>query len=130
MRARSLPELLLRIGVSFAFLYPAIDAIFNPTVWIGYFPHFVTSLYDQVIGIPFKLSDVALLHMFGLVEVALAVWLLAGRRVRVPALVMAFFLFLIVLVNLSWTNFLVLFGDISIALAALALASMDKKPKS
>jgi len=114
-------EALLRIALAFAFLYPAIDAFFDPTTWLGYFPTFVTSAF-HLIAIPLKWSDVVLLHSFGLFEIVLAVWVLFGRRVRIPAIIMAIMLFAIVGFNLDPSNFSVLFRDISIAFAALALA--------
>jgi uncharacterized membrane protein YphA (DoxX/SURF4 family) len=117
----SASEGLLRIALAFAFLYPAIDAYFDPTSWLGYFPQFVTQAF-HVIAIPLKLSDVFLLHSFGVLEIALALWVLFGKRVRIPAFVMAFMLFAIVGFNLDPANFSVLFRDVSIAFAALALA--------
>ena len=114
-------EALLRIGVAFAFLYPPIDAIIDPASWLGYFPSFVTNLF-HIVSLPLKLSDVVLLHGFGLFEIALALWLLFGKRVRVPAILMAVILFVIVGFNLDASNFSVLFRDVSIAFAALALA--------
>jgi uncharacterized membrane protein YphA (DoxX/SURF4 family) len=114
-------EALLRIAVAFAFIYPPIDALFDPASWLGYFPSFITNAF-HTIAIPLKLSDVVLLHGFGLLEVALAVWILAGKRVRIPALIMAVLLLIIVGFNLDPSNFSVLFRDVSIALAALALA--------
>lgn len=115
------PEALLRVGLAFAFLYPAVNAFFDPTTWLGYFPQFVTRAFD-VIAIPLKLSDVVLLHSFGILEIALALCVLFGKRVRLPAFIMAGILFAIVLLNLDASNFSVLFRDISIACAALALA--------
>ncbi len=124
---RTLPsEALLRIALAFAFLYPAIDAFFDPATWLGYFPNFVTDAF-HTIAIPLKLSDVVLLHSFGVLEIVLAVWVLFGKRVRVPALIMALMLFIIVGLNLDPSNFSVLFRDVSIAFAALALASIDKR---
>lgn len=114
-------EALLRIGLAFAFLYPPIDALIDPTSWLGYFPGFITTLF-HLVSVPLKLSDVVLLHGFGLIEVVLAVWVLFGRRVRIPALIMALMLFAIVGFNLDPSNFSVLFRDVSIAFAALALA--------
>jgi hypothetical protein len=103
--------LILRIGVAFAFLYPALNALQHPDSWIGYFPPF---LRDS--GIPNEL----LLHGFGMVEVGLALWLLSGWRIFWPACVCAAMLFGIVVFNLA--QFEVLFRDISIAAAAMALA--------
>lgn len=123
-------EWLLRIAVAFAFAYPAIDEIFDPASWLGYFPHFILATYDALIGVPLKLSEVVLLHTFGLFEVALALWVLIGTRVRIPAVIMALVLFAIVGFNLDPSNFSVLFRDVSIALAALALASMSSRKLS
>lgn len=117
----------MRFGLAFAFLYPPINALFDPTSWLGYFPHFMIVLYERFIGIPLKLSDVVLLHAFGLLEVALAVWVLVGVRVRLPALAMAAILFLIVLFNLDPSSFQVVFRDVAIAFSALALAAVGGK---
>ena len=122
----SASEGLLRVALAFAFLYPAIDAFFDPTSWLGYFPQFVTATF-HTIAVPLKWSDVVLLHSFGLLEVVLALWVLFGRRIRVPATVMALMLFAIVGFNLDPSNFSVLFRDVSIAFAALALVSLDMR---
>lgn len=123
MRLLRLPpsESLLRVAVAFAFLYPPIDAVLDPASWLGYFPPLVTNAF-HVVSVPLKLSDLVLLHGFGVLEVTLALWVLFGRRVRIPALLMAFILFAIVGFNLDPSNFSVLFRDVSIAFAALALA--------
>ncbi len=103
---------LLRIAVAFAFVYPPLDAVANPDSWIGYFPPFMFSL-----GIP---SEV-LLHSFGVVEIVIAVWILWGWRLEIPAAIAAVMLLAIVAFNA--VQFEVLFRDVSIALAAAALAA-------
>ena len=114
--ARSLfSNLILRVGVAFAFLYPPIDALFNPDSWIGYFPQFV-HLATQSFGVP----DMLLLHGFGVVEVIIAVWILSGWKIFYPAAAAAALLAAIVVFNLS--QFEILFRDLSIAAAAAALA--------
>ncbi|HEY4501518.1 MAG TPA: DoxX family membrane protein [Candidatus Paceibacterota bacterium] len=104
-------QFILRLGVAFSFLYPPLNALGNPDSWVGYFPPFLLNS-----GIP---SEV-LLHGFGVVEVAVALWLLSGWRVYWPAALAALMLAGIVVFNLS--QFEVLFRDLSIAAAALALA--------
>ena len=121
-------EALLRVGLAFAFLYPAIDAFFDPMSWLGYFPQAIVNTF-HLISIPLKLSDKVLLHGFGLIEVALALWVLLGRKVRVPAFIMALLLFTIVLTNLNVSNFSVVFRDVSIACMALALG-MSRRASS
>lgn len=103
-------DLILRAGVAFAFLFPALDAIADPDSWIGYFPKFMHGLAP----------DLVLLHAFGAVEVALALWILSGRRIVWPSLIAALMLVGIVAFNLA--QFQIVFRDLAIAAAALALA--------
>ncbi|OGG72168.1 hypothetical protein A3E65_02230 [Candidatus Kaiserbacteria bacterium RIFCSPHIGHO2_12_FULL_56_13] len=103
--------LLLRVGVAFALLYPPFAATLDPVSWTAYFPAFVR-------GLPFETT--MLLNLFGAFEVALALWILSGWRIRIPAAITALLLVAIVVVNFS--QFDVLFRDLSIAAAALALA--------
>lgn len=116
MRLLSLPahEILLRLAVALSFLYPPVSALFDPYAWVGYFPSFLLSAVRS--------NDLFLLHAFGIVEIVIALWIFFGRRVFVPSIVAALMLIAIVLVNLP--QFPVLFRDVAIALAALALAFM------
>ena len=110
------PEALLRVGVAFSFLYPPINALFDPYAWSGYFPTFLLSIAG-----PYELI---LLHAFGILEVLLALWILFGKNIRIPSAIAAFVLLLIVALNAN--QFPVLFRDLSIALMAGALAFMHK----
>ncbi len=102
-------NLILRIGVAFAFLYPPIDALVEPDAWIGYFPQFMRGI----------VPDPVLLHSFGALEVVIALWLLWGRRIEWPAA--AAVVVLLAIVGLDSSEFQVVFRDLSIAAAALAL---------
>lgn len=102
---------LLRVGVALAFIYPPLDALSNPDSWVGYFPQFLLNS-----GIP---SGV-LLHGFGIIEVVIALWLLSGWHIEWPATVAA--LILAAIVAFNGVQFEVLFRDLAIALACLALA--------
>lgn len=110
-------QVVLRLGVAFAFLFPPLDAFFDPNSWLGYFPPFLFSL-----GIP----DLVLLHGFGVVEIIVALWLLSGWKIFWPSLAAAAMLISIVLLNLP--QFEILFRDLAIAAAALALA-LDARRK-
>ena len=107
---RDTGEIILRIGLAFAFLYPPMNAIVDPNAWIGYFPPFTRGFVD----------DMILLHGFGLIEAIIAVWLLWGKHLFYPAA--AAFLMLLAIVVLDYTEFQVVFRDLSIAAIALYLA--------
>jgi uncharacterized membrane protein YphA (DoxX/SURF4 family) len=106
----------LRIGVAFAFLYPPFNALSNPESWLGYFPSFIQTV---------PIDQTLLLHGFGVVEVVLALWLLSGKWVWYPAVIMTALLLMIVIFNLQ--NFEVIFRDLSIATAAAAIALTHSK---
>ena len=118
MHQEKIANVLLRVGVAFAFLYPPIDALQNPDSWLGYFPPFIHTAAQQL-----GISDLLVLHTFGAVEVVLALWILSGWRIFWPALAGALMLCAIVLFNLS--QFEILFRDLSLAAAALALAFLS-----
>lgn len=103
-------ELVLRIGLAFAFLYPPINAIFDPNAWIGYFPSFTRGYVD----------DLVLLHVFGAIEVIIAVWILSGKKIFLPSA--AACLMLLAIVTMDYTEFQVVFRDLSIAAIGLYLA--------
>ncbi len=106
-------EWTLRIGLAFALLYPPLNALVDPLAWIGYFPPFIKGF----------VPDLFLLHVFGVVEIAIALWILSGWKIYWPSLVAAGMLLGIVVFNLS--NFQVLFRDISLAAMALALSMLS-----
>ena len=110
MNLLKIQNILLRIGVAFAFLFPPINAVFDPTSWIGYFPKFLHGI----------VSNTVLLHIFGVFETVIALWILSGKKIFVPSLIAAGMLLSIVIFNLQ--DFQILFRDISIAVMALALA--------
>lgn len=105
-------DLLLRISLAFAFLYPPIAAWGDPFTWLAYIPHFVAALWP--------LPTLWLLHLFGVVEIVLAGWLLYGWRAHIPAALMAFILLFIIVTNTD--QFDVLFRDLTIAGLAVALS--------
>src|SRR3989344_445044 len=115
MAFNRLADIVLRAGVAFSFLYPPVNALSDPNSWIGYFPQFVRELNASI-----GLSDLTLLHAFGVFEVLLALWILSGWKIFWPSLAAVGMFLGIVVFNTS--QFTVLFRDLSIAAAALALA--------
>jgi hypothetical protein len=112
MRIAPLPQLLLRLAVAFSFAYPAIAALIDPDSWIGYFPAFIP-------------TSIILLHVFGALEIAIAIWIVFGTRIVIPCVLAALILIAIVVFNAA--QFDILFRDVSIALAALALALVNAR---
>jgi len=115
MNNKDLAFLSLRVGVAFAFLYPPIDALFHPASWLSFFPDFLLRAVNHSV----------LLHGFGLIELAIGLGLLLMRRPVLPAVAAACMLGSIVLVH--WRGFSFLFRDVSILLAALALAFLSRE---
>ncbi|MBU6321242.1 MAG: DoxX family membrane protein [Patescibacteria group bacterium] len=101
----------LRLGLAFAFLYPPYAALSDPLSWEGYFPPFVHAL---------PVSPLVLLHALGVVEVGIAVWVLSGWKIRLPALAAA--ALLLAIVGFNTFDFEILFRDLAIASIAVALA--------
>lgn len=110
--------LLLRLGVAFAFLFPPANALIDPYYWIGYVPNFLDAI----------VPDMAMLYLFGIVEVVIGLWILSGKRIFIPSVAATALLALIVLLNLN--DFQVLFRDVPIALMALALAVLNRPAPS
>lgn len=115
----ALAHLFLRVGLAFAFIYPPIAAIFDPYSWIGYFPQFVRAL---------PIDQMVLLHLFGALEIGIAVWLLSGYKIRIPSALAA--VILLAIVGFDWHSFDVLFRDLSIAAMAVALALLPNERSS
>ena len=113
----SLPSLFLRLGLATVFIYAAISSTLSPNEWIGYLPSILTDHF----------SPTALLKVFSVYELFLAVWLLSGVYVRYGALLCAATLAGIVASNFSL--FAISFRDIGLIFAALALAFMGEPSK-
>jgi len=117
MYHRKIVSGLLRIGIAFAFLYPAIDSFFHPGTWIGFFPAWLIAVGPVDI---FALSIA-----FSVVEIIIAALILFQRDPTYPAIAAAAVLGAIVVFDLS--AFDIVFRDISIFLMALALIFLHKR---
>ena len=106
---QDMASLLLRIGLAAVFLYAAVSSLQHPVEWIGFLPAFMR---DAVPG-------AALIKIFAVYELALAAWLLSGRRARYAGLLSAATLAGIVVANPG--QLIVTFRDIGLVFMALAL---------
>lgn len=115
----STSEKILRVGLAFSFLYPAVSAWFNPFAWVGYFPPFLLDLAGS--------NDILMLHAFGVTEIIIGLWLIFGKRIFWPSVAAAFYLLAIVVLNLNQMD--VIFRDISILAIAISLVLMTRSEK-
>ncbi|MEK6904275.1 MAG: hypothetical protein AABW87_01650 [Nanoarchaeota archaeon] len=105
----------LRIGLAFVFIYVAISAFFYPETWIGFLPDFLGSSVTKGY---FLLAHDA----FG---IGLGLWLLSGKKTFYAAVISSVALAVIVLTNLG--SLLIVFRDIGLFFAAVALAILSKE---
>src|SRR5215469_16412454 len=110
MNTRKTVRWLLRISIASVFLYATIAATLQPGNWVSYFPLFLTHMF----------SPYLLLHGFSLFQALLAVWILTGWKGFYAGLVSSVTLIAIIVANLTVID--ILFRDIAIFFAALALA--------
>jgi uncharacterized membrane protein YphA (DoxX/SURF4 family) len=104
---------LLRAGLAFVFAYAAYESFMTPDAFFRYIPDFMQSLIPTNIFLP----------LFGTAEIILVVWLLSDWKVKYASLI-AFALMLgIVFFNFEYFN--ILFRNVAIASAALALYSLE-----
>ena len=85
----------------------------NPVDFLKYIPAFVSQ------AIPLQVFFL----IFGIFESILALWFLSGKRTEYAGLISFFVMMAIVVFNLSL--FSILFRDITIAFASLALTALD-----
>ena len=109
-----LSKILLRVGLAFTLLYAAFDSFKNPNDWIGFFPVFITHI----------ISGSLLLSVFSVFEIALAIWLLSGKKSFYSGLVAALLMLGIVVFNLG--AFDIVFRDLGLFFAALALVFLSR----
>lgn len=106
---------LLRLGLAFVFLYASIEIFFNPESFAKYIPDFLRNM----------VPDNYFLPIFSIVEIALVFWLISNWKVRYAAIFSFLILTGIIILNLE--NFSILFRNVAIALAALALFFLEQE---
>lgn len=104
---------LLRAGLAFSFLYPALSAFIDPASWIGYVPPWVEPVMSREV----------FLLVFSPIEIVVALGIIFWESV-VPSLVAGLMLITIVVSN--YNEFSVVFRDLSIACMAFALALLTR----
>ena len=107
----------IRIGLAFVFIFAALSAFFNPQAWIGYVPSFVTNFVTRAF----------FLFFHDVINLALGIWLLSGKKTFWAAVVSCIVLAGIIITNLG--AFLVTFRDVGLFFAAVALAVLSKNKR-
>ncbi len=109
----NLPLILIRLGLSFVFVYAAISMSLDPQ---GY-SHYVPRLIQQIISVEI------FLHVFGFFEIVLSLWLLSGKLGLYSAALSALILISLTVSNID--SFNVLFRNVGIIFGALALTNLE-----
>lgn len=109
MEQKYISYYLLKIAVAFPFIYAGIAGFVEPLSWIGYFPQFIQTIIPGTI----------LIVLWGVVEIGIALWILVGKNIKIPATLATLMLLGVVIFNLS--QFSILFRDVSIALISAIL---------
>ena len=104
-----LPSWFLRAGLAFVFSYAAVSSLVHPAAFARYFPSFLPASWIS-----------GLLPAFAVYELLLTVGLMVDRYTYAASLLAALTLLAIVAANPD--AFAVLFRNVAIAFAALALA--------
>ena len=105
----------LRIGLAFIFIFVALSAFLNPQAWIGYVPTFIGN----------TITRGYFLFFHDIVNLALGLWLLSGKKTFYSAVVSCLVLAGIILTNIG--SFLITFRDVGLFFAAVALAVLSRK---
>lgn len=111
------PPLYLRIGIALTLIYAAIAAFITPDNWIGFIPDFISNIIPAT----------TFLFTYSLFELGLGVWVLSGKKTFYASSLSALTMLGIIVFNTG--SFDIIFRDISIFLAAVALAIMTYEPK-
>ena len=107
----------LRTGLAIVFFYAASSAFLNPTSWQGFIPQFISDV----------ISPGIFLNIHSAAEIILGIWLLSNKKTFYAAAISALFMLAIVVFNVGALD--ILFRDIAIFFAAIALAVLSYNNK-
>lgn len=115
--AEAFVSFLLRTGLAMTFLFAAIAAFLEPDAWVGFLPEWMRNLAPETV----------LLFGFCLYETFLAFWLLSNKRPFEAAVLSSVTLLLIIFANITALS--IVFRDVAILFAALALSVLHYRRK-
>lgn len=105
----------LRIGLAIVFLYAGIAAFLSPDSWVGFVPGFVSNV----------INSYYFLHIHSIFNVLLALWLISNKKTFYASIMSSCALIAIIVFN--YTALDIVFRDISILFAAIALSIISYK---
>ena len=114
MDKQYLSNLLLRTGLAFVFIYAGIAAYISPNNWVGFIPNIGNFITKAI-----------LLQIHSAINIILGLWLLSNKKLFYASIISSIFLFGIIIFNLS--SFDIVFRDVAILLASLALTVLTHK---
>ncbi len=115
MEKKNAAIMALRIGLAFAFLYPAISSLITPSDWIGFVPRVLRDI----------LGGEHFLIFFSVIELFIGAGILFMRRPLIPLGAAIIVLGTVVYFNLGALD--LVFRDIPIITMAIALAILTVK---
>jgi len=113
MNSERLAKYFLRIGLAFVFIYASVEIYLSPDNFLKYVPN---QLLDMI---PLD----TFLIVFGIAEIALAVWLISGWKGHYPSFLS--FLMMAGIVAFNMEYFQVLFRNVAIGFGSLALVVLE-----
>lgn len=114
MNNNKIAKYFLRFGLAFVLVYASIEIYLHPANFLKYVPQIMLSM------LPVDLF----LDSFGVIEIALAAWLLTGWRGEIPSFLT--FLMMVGIIVFNPEHFQVLFRNVAIAFAGLALILLER----
>lgn len=115
MKNDTFSTILLRAGLAFAFLYPAVSSLVNPDSWMGFLPEWIGAIMP--VG--------TALILFSIFEIIVGAGVLFMKNPMIPAGAIIATLLLIIAIN--WRAFDIVFRDVSIISMAWALIVLKKE---
>ena len=116
-KRKSLVSFLLRVGVSVVFLYAGISSLSNPQDWIGFVPQWISIF----------VAKETFLFMHGITDLLIGVWLLSNFKSFWAGLIAS--LGLIAIISVNFTQLEIIFRDVAILFASLAIMALNYKEK-
>ena len=115
MNSKYLVSFFLRTGLGIVFLYAGVSCLIYPDIWVSFIPSFIYSVFTEKI----------FLTIYSIFQIILALWLFSGYKPYAASILTALTLILIIVFNIQSLD--LIFRDIAILFAALALMFLSKE---